>query len=498
MPTVQQYPAGIYAGKAGPLGQQRDFIAVIDGGVDGTGGSFYFARRASSSRGYDGLYGDLSVNLATLSARSATYYSTVDGKFVANGITISGTVTGASSGGSATARISGNYSDPVGTAASTGSLVPFTLEFRSDLYEKPATLDRIAGSYSGGGAFGGAWNLTVDSAGRASGNNGGCALSGTIKPQASGHDVYTTVLTLTGTSCARPGSTQVGWAVLDYTGDTKTGIWIFTTDSDSKQLNTFILNGVVGEDDEVPDPDTPQQAEGYWTSSGLNGVVAPNGSYFFYRRNGSGYDVLSGQLTKVDGSNGRVTDDAATFYSAAGTSASTSLSGTITSAGEFTGNFADPGASNAVTSFSMTRDSIYQASPATTAAVAGSVYESAPLSTPTMTVNVAADGVLSGTRDACTIVDSATNGGPVSKIGPYPGITTQNLYQVRLIFTGASCAGSEDGIAVAEYDAGGTTATGLRFFTLGTLTSSSQRFGRVVMLGRTGAVPPPAEEGGGN
>lgn len=488
--AVQQYPAGIYTGKAGPLGTQRDFIGVVDGGRDGTGGNFYFARDTGTSRGYDGLYGGLNVNLATLRAANATYYSTIDGKFVANGMTISGTVTGAATAESPGARISGNYSNPVGTAAATtAQLVPFTLDYRPDLYMRASSLTAMAGTYRGGSAFGGAWSMTVDTAGRLTGSNGGCALTGSVSTPNEARGVYGIVLNLTGTACARPGSAQTGWAVLTYdAAGAKSGIWVFTTDADPRALNTFILNGVADNGTEPPDPSTPQFAEGYWTASSgaFSGVVTPDSYYFLYRRNGAGYDVLSGRLTRVAGSNSKMTDEAATFYSAQGTTTATSLSGTVVG-DVFTGSFADPSAGNAATQFAMGRDAIYQVYPAKLAAVAGKSYQTPSLDPLSMTVNVAADGVLGGSREACRIVDSSTDGGPVSRIGPYPGITTQNLFQVKLIFTGAACAGSEDGIAVAEYDAGAQTAKGLRIFTLGTLTSSTQRVAKVADLQ---AVPP--------
>jgi len=491
-PAVQQYPAGIYTGKAGPLGAQRDFIGVIDGGLDGKGGSFYFARYASSSRGYDGLYGDLSVNVAMLRASNATYYSTQDGKFASN-ITVSGTVTGAATAESPNARISGNYSNPTGTAAAASgtTLVPFTLEYRPDLYMHASSLQAMAGSYSGGGAFGGGWSMTVDAAGRLTGNNGGCKLTGSVSTPNPARGVYGIVLSLSGDSCSRPGSTQTGWAVLEY-GSTgaKTGIWVFTADSNPQALNTFILRGTADTSTEPPDPGTPQFAEGYWTAArgGFEGVVTPDGYYFLYRRNGGGYDVLSGLLARAAGSNSRMVDDAATFYSSQGTSTTTSLSGTVIG-NTFTASFADPASGDAVTEFSLNRSDVYSANPAKLSAVAGRSYQTASFDTPAMTVSVGADGILSGTRDACKIVDASTDGGPVSRIGPYPGISTQNLYQVKLIFTGAACAGSEDGVAIADYDTGAATAKGLWIFTLGTLTSSTQRFARVAKLGFVPATP---------
>jgi len=484
-PAVQQYPAGIYTGKAGPLGSQRDFIGVIDGGLDGTGGSFYFARYASSSRGYDGLYGDLSVNVATLRAANAIYYSTLDGKFASN-ITISGTVTGAATAESPSARISGNYTNPAGTAAATsGPLVPFTLEYRPDLYLRESSLQAIAGSYAGGGAFGGGWSMTVDTAGRVTGNNGGCKLTGSISTPNPKRGVYGVVLNLAGDSCSRPGSTQTGWAVLEYdAANAKTGIWVFTADSNPQSLNTFILRGTADNTPEPPDPGTPQFAEGYWAagSGGFEGVVTPDGYYFLFRRSGSGYDVLSGLLTRVAGSNSRMTDDSATLYRANGTSVMTPLAGTVIG-DTFTASFADPGAGNAVTEFSLTRSPIYRAHEADLAALAERTYQTAAFDTPSMNVRVAASGILSGARDACKIVDASDEGGPVSRITPYPGATTQNLYQVKLIFTGAACAGSEDGVAIADYDVGASKAKGLWVFTLGTLTSSTQRFARVAKLG---------------
>ncbi|GAA0521626.1 hypothetical protein N5K27_05960 [Pigmentiphaga sp. GD03639] len=488
--AVQQYPAGIYTGKAGPLATQRDFIGIVDGGRNGTGGNFYFALDTGTSRGYDGLYGGLSVTLATLRATNATYYSTVDGKFVANGVTVSGIVTGAASAENPGARISGNYSNPAGTAAATSSpLVPFTLDYREDLYVRASSLATMAGTYQGGGPFGGAWNMTVDTAGRLTGSNSGCALTGSVSTPNPARGVYGIVLNLAGTGCSRPGSTQTGWAVLTYDAKgAKSGIWVFTTDADSKALNTFILNGLADNSVEPPDPATPQFAEGYWTptSGAFEGVVTPDSYYFLYRRNGAGYDVLSGRLTRVAGSNSKMTDEAATFYSAQGTTAATSLNGTVIG-DAFTGSFADPAAGNAATQFAMAKDGIYQAAPARLAAVAGKSYQTPSLEPLSMTVNVAADGVLSGSREACRIVDSSTDGGPISRIGPYPGITTQNLFQVKLIFTGAACAGSEDGIAVAVYDPGAQTAKGLRIFTLGTLTSSTQRVAKVAQL----ATPAP-------
>ena len=494
--AVQQYPAGVWVGTAGPVGgTQRQFFGVIDGGATGQGGVYYFAKDTGGI-GYDGLYGTLSVSLATLRATGSTYFSTSDAKFAPSPITVTGTVTGASADVKPNARISGNYSDPVGTAAATGTtIVPFTLSYSTLLTEHVSSKALIAGTYRTGGIFGSSSVVTIDALGNVTGTNAGCTLSGSIGvPNAATTKqtgIYSIALSLGGstTACSQTGTGQSGVAVVQYdANDVKTGIWIFTYNT-SGTKNTFVLNATVDvSGPTVPPSTTTQVAEGLYagtvttaggTAETINGVVLPDNQYFFYRGNsGTAYDVLYGSLSVTPSSSTFISTNGIYVTGSAGTvTGGISLAGDVRTRTSLTASFADPVNGNSLSTIATTYNSLYTLRPANLIFLAGRSYTmNGGFLGKTITLSVDATGAVTGTSsDNCDVTGS---------IRPYSSTGAQNLYTAALSYSGALCPlltqPQQTGVAVIEFN-GINTPTGLRVLTVSNNTSTGERHNTVFL-----------------
>lgn len=479
--SAQQFPAGVWTGTAGPVGgTQRQFVGVIDGGTSGEGGIFYFAKDTGGV-GYDGLYGTLSVNRATLRATGATYFSTSDARFATSSTTVSGTVTGAPGDVKPNGRISGNYSDPVGTAAAAGTtVVPFTLNYSTVLTEHVSSRALIAGTYRTGGIFGSTSVVTIDALGNVTGTNAGCTLGGSIgvpNPAITKQTgIYTIKILLSGTTtaCSQTGTEQNGVAVVQYNAnDVKTGIWIFTYNTGGTR-NTYVLNATVdASEPTVPPLTTTQVAEGLYagnvttaggTSERINGIVLPDNQYFFYRGSpGAAYDVLFGSLNVTPSSSTFTSTNGVYVTGSAGTvTGGISLAGDVRTRTSLTATFADPVNGNTVSTIATSYNSLYATPVANLTFLAGRSYTmNGGFLGKTITLSIDAAGAVTGTSsDNCTVTGS---------IKPYSSTGSQNLYTAALTYGGTVCPlltqPQQTGVAVIEFN-GVNTPTGLRVFTV--------------------------------
>ena len=290
-PGVQQYPGGVWEGTVGTGAAQRQVVGYIDPGPQGTGGEFYLAREAPGAAGFDALYGRLNVSVTSVLATGVTYFSVQDGKF-ATGLTLRGTASNSGKIGR-TDAISGNYSDPVQTAAASGATVPLKLAY-SSLNFHTASASLIEGTYRGTGLFGGGWVLTVTPQGQLSGRIGGCLATGSATPRAAGSPLYSLTINLSGdtTSCGATGTQQSGIAVLRYdAAGVPNGIWAFTRNATGTD-NTYTLNGIADPRTTAPPSATPLSVAGNWQGSftlptgvigdtTVWGSVLPDGGLFF-------------------------------------------------------------------------------------------------------------------------------------------------------------------------------------------------------------------------
>lgn len=501
VPSVQQFPGGVWVGEAGPLGGTRQqFIGVIDGGDAGRGGIFYFAK-STGGVGYDGLYGTLSVTQATLRATNATYFSTTDATFSTAPITVSGTVTGAATDNKANARISGNYSNPAGTAAATGGIVPFTLNYSKTLTEHPSSLALIRGTYRTGGFFGGGSVLTIDGDGKVTGNNVGCTLNGQVSVPNNTRGIYGISLTLGGanTVCPQTGTTQSGVAVVQYSSfDIKTNLWVFTYNQ-SGSRNTFVLNATAdAEVPAIPPANSTQVAEGLFqgTVTTVGGsaqpstmVVLPNDQYFLYRNVGAGYDVLYGSLlVTADTSVFRSTNGV--YYASqgrVGTEYTTpvSVTGDVRTRSTLQATFGDPSRANAVATVNLSYDPLYTARPAALTYLANKSFRSSnDFLGGTTTLTISASGAITGTSS-----ENCTVGGSIQ---PYSSTGSRNLYSVSLTYTGERCPlltkPTQNGVGFIEFD-DNFNAARLQLLTTALSRLTGERF-NTVFVGENVPTPP--------
>ena len=490
LPGAQQFPGGIWEGTTGSGATTRSVFGYIDPGSDGRGGDFYFAKGTAGNSGYDSLYGRLSVNVTSVLATNVTYFSGQDGKF-AQGLSLRGTASANLVTGR-TATISASYSDPVGTLAATGANTPIRLAY-SPLNNYTARTELLAGTYRGGGVFGGGWMLTISAQGTVSGYVGSCSLTGNAGIQSSNSAVYRINLNLQGDPvlCPSTGTGQAGVAVLKYEPNTglRTGIWVLTRHT-TGQPTTYVLDGSADAVNLAPPLPVGQSAAGHWAPAGssadLTAVVLPDNAYFFYKRVGTGYDVLYGTL--LGGALSSLFASSDGVYFANQRSVQNQYSGGVTlnadaRTGEsFTGNYADPTLRGASIQFVTRPDTVYpylSLTPQSLAALAG-LYRSNAVGFggASTSLDISPVGVLTGTTsDGCDVT---------AQLQPYPaGQGNLNVYRVEsLAYTGlCPQAGGplQSGVASAQFDASGTRIVGLRILAAGQ--GPSGRRANTVFLG---------------
>ena len=143
------------------------------------------------------VQGTAAVTGSSFSAASVKDYGTVP--------PTSGTVSGTVSGPSVS-----------GTVAEAGQSVTFTgtaLTGASYDYNTAATLAQVAGNWTLTGLDGTLSSVAIAADGTLTGNNVGCLLTGSVKPRASGKNVFDVTVTTGASPCLAPGTTSTGIAV---------------------------------------------------------------------------------------------------------------------------------------------------------------------------------------------------------------------------------------------------------------------------------------------
>ena len=515
-PGVQQYPGGVWEGTVGTGAAQRQVVGYIDPGPQGTGGEFYLAREAPGAAGFDALYGRLNVSVTSVLATGVTYFSVQDGKF-ATGLTLRGTASNSGKIGR-TDAISGNYSDPVQTAAASGATVPLKLAY-SSLNFHTASASLIEGTYRGTGLFGGGWVLTVTPQGQLSGRIGGCLATGSATPRAADSPLYSLTINLSGdaTSCGATGTQQSGIAVLRYdAAGVPNGIWAFTRNATGTN-NTYILNGIADPRTTVPPSATPLSVAGNWQGSftlptgvigdtTVWGSVLPDGGLFFYTNSSLDHNALYGRLIRYENNatnNRFVTANDGVFFNRllgnTGTyNEAVLIDGTLQSsngsgnASLFSGSFSYPTQPGGFpTRFSVTPDPLYAlpaGKVATTAMIVGT-YKMAGtgFGGDTTTLKVFADGAITGlTTSGCEVA-----GKLLGELG-----SGLNLYRVEAfgylkspngpITCELASGPPQSGSASAQFDANGNVI-GLRILTAGLSVAGTRA--RTVFVGAKQVTP---------
>ena len=515
-PGVQQYPGGVWEGTVGTGAALRQVVGYIDPGPQGTGGEFYLAREAPGAAGFDALYGRLNVSVTSVLATGVTYFSVQDGKF-ATGLTLRGTASNSGKIGR-TDAISGNYSDPVQTAAASGATVPLKLAY-SSLNFHTASASLIEGTYRGTGLFGGGWVLTVTPQGQLSGRIGGCLATGSATPRAAGSPLYSLTINLSGdaTSCGATGTQQSGIAVLRFdAAGVPNGIWAFTRNATGTN-NTYILNGIADPRTTAPPSATPLSVAGNWQGSftlptgvigdtTVWGSVLPDGGLFFYTNSSLDHNALYGRLIRYENNatnNRFVTANDGVFFNRllgnTGTyNEAVLIDGTLQSsngsgnASLFSGSFSYPTQPGGFpTRFSVTPDPLYAlpaGKVATTAMIVGT-YKMAGtgFGGDTTTLKVFADGAITGlTTSGCEVA-----GKLLGELG-----SGLNLYRVEAfgylkspngpITCELASGPPQSGSASAQFDANGNVI-GLRILTAGLSVAGTRA--RTVFVGAKQVSP---------
>ena len=496
VPGVQQYPGGVWEGTVGVGAAQRQVVGYIDPGPSGTGGEFYLAREAPGAAGFDAIYGRLNTNVTAVVATGVTYFSAQDGKF-ATGLTLRGTASNSGKIGR-TDGISGNYSDPVQTAAASGAVVPLKLSY-SRLNYFPARASLVEGTYRGTGLFGGAWVLNVTPQGQLSGRIGGCLVTGSASPRAADSPLYSMTLNISGdtASCEATGTQQSGIAVLRFDASgIPNGIWVFTRNATGPN-NTYTLNGIADPRTVIPPSATPLSVAGNWQGSltlpagvigdtSVWGSVLPDGGLFFYTNSSLDHNALYGRLIRYENNatnNRFVTANDGVFFNRllANTGAYNELvmiDGTLQSSGGsnaanlFSGIFSYPTQPGGFpTAFRVTPDPWYAlpAGKVPSTALVANTYTMAGtgFGGDTTTLKVFADGAITGlTSSGCEVA-----GKLLGELG-----SGLNLYRVEAfgylnspnapITCGLSSGPPQSGSASAQFDANGNVI-GLRILTAG-------------------------------
>lgn len=110
----------------------------------------------------------------------------------------------------------------------TGTGIPVA-EFN---YDVPAANSQIAGNWSGGLLSGEGFNITISSAGTASGSSQfGCQFSGSITPRPGGKAIFDAALTFGSAPCLAPGQTARGIALVTRLNDGRSQLLIAGTNA---------------------------------------------------------------------------------------------------------------------------------------------------------------------------------------------------------------------------------------------------------------------------
>jgi hypothetical protein len=198
-------------------------------------------------------------------------------------------------------------------------------------------------------------------------------------------------------------------------------------------------------------------------------VVLSNNDYFFYRRSGSGYDVLFGTLFESGRNPPFTSRDGVYFAHQLGQyGGGVAVSATARTSLSLVGSYADPALGGARILFDTSPDPEYpyiSRIPRSLTALAGQYRSDALGFGGTRTVlDTTPAGALTGTTsDGCDFQ---------AQLALYPANQTNlNLYRVEgLVYQGLCPQAStlqQSGIASAQFEAAGTRIIGLRMLTAG-------------------------------
>jgi hypothetical protein len=130
-----------------------------------------------------------------------------------------------------------------GTATSTLGTNSFTMSPINSsfyVYDKPAALADVVGSWSGNFLDGTTGALTISSTGAVSGTNNGCSYTGTATPRASGKNVFDVSITFGAGNCVLPGQKATGIGINYLLSSGKREIIVGVLDS-SKVLSALFF-----------------------------------------------------------------------------------------------------------------------------------------------------------------------------------------------------------------------------------------------------------------
>jgi hypothetical protein len=108
------------------------------------------------------------------------------------------------------------------------------------VYDKPAALADVAGSWSGNFLDGTTGALTISATGAVSGTNNGCSYTGTATPRASGKNVFDVSITFGTGNCVLPGQKATGIGINYLLSSGKREIIVGVLDS-SKVLSALFF-----------------------------------------------------------------------------------------------------------------------------------------------------------------------------------------------------------------------------------------------------------------
>jgi hypothetical protein len=146
--------------------------------------------------------------------------------------------TGAVSSGSITAKngtggLNGSLTENGTAMTFTGTALPPTSPYGyGTLFDDPASLSTISGTWTGTLLDGMTTTVTISSSGNVTGSSSGCSFTGTVAPDSSKMNFFNVSLTFGGNPCAFPNQTATG-----------IGVEYLLTDGTTQQLLVAVTAG---------------------------------------------------------------------------------------------------------------------------------------------------------------------------------------------------------------------------------------------------------------
>ena len=147
-------------------------------------------------------------------------------------------VAGVLAGSISATAVSGTFQAAGGNVGFNGAAI--TAANSTYDFNAAANLSNITGTWALGGLDGTTTNVTIANNGSFQGSNGGCAITGTITPRASGKNVFDVAVVSGAAPCIAPGSTSTGIAVTYLlSGSTTRELIVAGVNSDRSGGNAF-------------------------------------------------------------------------------------------------------------------------------------------------------------------------------------------------------------------------------------------------------------------